>query len=50
LTPGGSCAVASAAAVDAARILSDAIRVAGPADWTSAYYAGLADLDLAPAG
>jgi multiple sugar transport system substrate-binding protein len=33
--PGGSCAIASAAAVDAARTLSDAIRVAGPADWTS---------------
>ena len=33
--PGGSCAIASEAAVEAARTLSDAIRVAGPADWTS---------------
>jgi len=33
--PDGSCAIASDAAVDAARTLSDAIRVAGPADWTS---------------
>jgi multiple sugar transport system substrate-binding protein len=33
--PDGSCAIASAAAVDAARTLSEAIRVAGPADWTS---------------
>ena len=33
--PDGSCAIASDAAVDVARTLSDAIRVAGPADWTS---------------
>jgi multiple sugar transport system substrate-binding protein len=33
--PGGSCAIASEATVEAARTLSDAIRVAGPADWTS---------------
>jgi multiple sugar transport system substrate-binding protein len=33
--PDGSCAVASAAALDVARTLLDAIRVAGPADWTS---------------
>jgi len=33
--PGGSCAIASEAAVEAARTLSDAIRAAGPADWTS---------------
>ncbi len=33
--PGGSCAIASEAAVGAARTLSDAIRVAGPTDWTS---------------
>jgi multiple sugar transport system substrate-binding protein len=32
--PDGSCAIASDAAVEAASILSDAIRVAGPADWT----------------
>jgi multiple sugar transport system substrate-binding protein len=33
--PGGSCAIASAAAVEVASTLSDAVRVAGPADWTS---------------
>ncbi len=35
IDPGGSCAIASEATVEAARTLSDAIRVAGPADWTS---------------
>jgi multiple sugar transport system substrate-binding protein len=33
--PDGSCAIASDAAVEVARTLADAIRVAGPADWTS---------------
>ena len=33
--PDGSCAIASDAAVEVARTLSDAIRVAGPPDWTS---------------
>jgi multiple sugar transport system substrate-binding protein len=33
--PDGSCAIASAAALEAASTLSDAIRVAGPADWMS---------------
>jgi multiple sugar transport system substrate-binding protein len=32
--PDGSCAIASDAALDVAETLSDAIRVAGPADWT----------------
>jgi multiple sugar transport system substrate-binding protein len=32
--PDGSCAIASDAAVEVARTVSDAIRVAGPADWT----------------
>jgi multiple sugar transport system substrate-binding protein len=32
--PDGSCAIASDAAVEAARTLSDAIRVAGPHGWT----------------
>jgi multiple sugar transport system substrate-binding protein len=44
--PDGSCAIASDAAVDAARTLSDAIRVAGPADWTSQGWYELA-LDFA---
>lgn len=33
--PDGSCAIASDVAVEAARTLSDAIRLAGPTDWTS---------------
>ena len=33
--PDGSCAIASPVAVAEARALCDAIRVAGPADWTS---------------
>jgi multiple sugar transport system substrate-binding protein len=33
--PDGSCAIASEPAVEVARTLSDAIRVAGPPDWTS---------------
>jgi multiple sugar transport system substrate-binding protein len=33
--PDGSCAIASDAAVEVARTLSEAIRVAGPPDWTS---------------
>jgi multiple sugar transport system substrate-binding protein len=33
--PDGSCAIASAAAIEVTRTLSEAIRVAGPADWTS---------------
>ncbi len=33
--PDGSCAIASDVAVEAARALSDAIRLAGPTDWTS---------------
>jgi multiple sugar transport system substrate-binding protein len=33
--PDGSCAIASDAALEVARTLSDAIRVAGPPDWTS---------------
>jgi multiple sugar transport system substrate-binding protein len=33
--PDGSCAIASDVAVEAASTLSDAIRLAGPTDWTS---------------
>jgi multiple sugar transport system substrate-binding protein len=44
--PDGSCAIASPAAVEASRVLSDAIRAAGPADWTSQGWYELA-LDFA---
>jgi multiple sugar transport system substrate-binding protein len=44
--PDGSCAIASGAAVEVARTLSDAIRAAGPPDWTGQGWYELA-LDFA---
>jgi multiple sugar transport system substrate-binding protein len=44
--PDGSCAIASDAAVEMARALTDAVRVAGPRDWTSQGWYELA-LDFA---